>query len=739
MGFKFRGIINSFNGGELSRRMEGRTDTAIYAIGVSEMLNFVPTVEGPTVKRSGFRFVKAAAASSSFLSRFIFSITQSYVLEWSDLAVRFFTNGGQIESSPGVPYQVTVPYTAAEAPAVSMQQSFDRLYLAHENHPPASLDRLTATTFSYAELELQAGPFKDINTDPDYFFMTTGATGTININGIGGTFHFHADHIGSAFYIEADDFNTIPAWEPGYDGVAIGDMRRSDGKVYKALTAGRTGYVQPTHNHGSEYDGATVGNDVAGNAAGGVKWEFLHDNWGWGIITAVADANHCTLLVKKRIPDVCMTQRTSRWAFAAFSKVEGWPHLVWIWNGRLMFLKGLELYGSVAGDYLNFAERNEIGERSPDMAFRRVLAYPDKPHWVKADQRILLGTPTGELGVGPIDNSQVASGDNLSALPQSNYGSMPVWPVEIGTSTLFVQRGARRIREAEYEFQRDRFVAQNITVWARHITSSGINQLAFQQEPEEMLWAVRNDGLLAAHPHAPEQEIKGFSRVQLAANGKVLSAVSIPSADGTNDELWILRDRDGARAIEYLSQWWLEGSDLADAFFVDSGVSYDGAPQQVFSTGLSHLEGRAVAILADGSVVTGKVVSGGSVDIGFAASKVHIGLGYEARLKPLRPEARDAPGGNTIQGIKKKLVRLALRVIDTVGINLSVSADRLEPLIDRPASAPMDAPIPPINGDTAKSIGGPWNLDGQATIISNDPLPCIITAIMPTIEVEGES
>jgi hypothetical protein len=57
----------------------------------------------------------------------------------------------------------------------------------------------------------------------------------------------------------------------------------------------------------------------------------------------------------------------------------------------------------------------------------------------------------------------------------------------IGTSVLFVQRGARKIREAVFSYEAGRFVGANITIYARHITRTGVRWLAWQQEPEEAL------------------------------------------------------------------------------------------------------------------------------------------------------------------------------------------------------------------------------------------------------------
>ena len=108
-----RPIATSFNGGELSPRMGGRVDTAIYQVGVEKAENFLPTVEGAIVKRPGFEHIIDAAATAGWLTTFRFNLTQDYLIEWSDGALRFFTNGVRIETAPGVPYEVAVPYTAA--------------------------------------------------------------------------------------------------------------------------------------------------------------------------------------------------------------------------------------------------------------------------------------------------------------------------------------------------------------------------------------------------------------------------------------------------------------------------------------------------------------------------------------------------------------------------------------------------------------------------------------------------
>lgn len=748
-----RQILSALNGGELSPRLEGRVDLdGIYDRGAAEMFNFVATVEGPAIKRSGTRYIKAAAASSTWLTRFVFNVTQAYVLEWLEGKLRFFTNGGRIETAPDVPYEVVVPYTAAQASRVSSVQSYDRLYLAHGSHPPAALTRTGAETFAYAALALRNGPFKDANTDTA---ITVTASGSVAVGGsltlTASSAIFTADHVGAPFMVEAKDFSDIVAWEPGYDGVVIGNKRRSDGKAYIAASAGRSGTVQPTHTSGTEWDGVVTGNDINANAAGGIQWTYVHDRFGIGTITAIGGGGTtATVTVTRRFPDSLVTVGSHKWAHGAFSEAEGWPHLVALWAGRMIFFKGVEIFGSVVGDYgggsVNFAPLTDSGLFSPDMAFRRTLDSSDPPLWVKADKEALVvGTASGEILISPVNSAEPISGDNLLATRQSAYGSAEVWPIDVGISSLFAQRGARKVREIEYTYERERFVGLNITVWARHITRSGVRQLAFQQEPEEMVWAVRGDGVLAAHPHSPEQQVKGWSRVALG-DGSVLSAVGIPSEDGTKDELWMLAELGGAKAVLQLADWWDEDRELdADgklaqlkaAFFVDFGVSYSGAPATTFNTGLDHLIGREVWILADGGVCPPQTVQAVNpkITLPYAASEVHIGIGYEARLKAMRPEVR---GVATLQGLRKRVVRLMLRLIDAGGLIVRDAKGAENRLIDRPGSSTMNQPIPLFNGDTAnKAVGGGYDYDGQDTIVSNDPLPCIVSAQIRQLEAEG--
>lgn len=740
-------IMSSWNGGELSPLMSGRVDTKIYAIGAAIMENFAPMIEGPVQKCPGFERIRAAASTATWLTTFVFNQTQGYVIEGSEGKARFYTNGGRIESGPTAPYEVTVPYTAADWPRVRTQQSYDVLYMVDGEHPQGRLARTSATTFAYAALDLKNGPFKDGNGDETITVSVSGGSlaegASVTVSASAAI--FAAGHVGALFQVEAKDFSTVEAWQVGIDSVTIGTKRRSDGKVYVAATAGTTGQIAPTHDEGSAWDGSSTGKDVNGKGPYGVRWTYLHDRFGIVRITAVAgDGLSATATVIRRVPDSLASVASWRWAHAAFSNAEGWPNLVAIWNGRLCFWKGVWLYGSVVGDYANFQAYTSAGYLAADLAFRMRLASSDEPLWVKVDRVMLVGTAREEWAIGPLNAAAGVAGDNIKAEKQSRYGSADVVPVEAGTDVIYVQRGGRQFRAAQYSFGTDRYESPNLNRWARHIARPRVVQLAVQQLTEELVLGVRSDGQLVMRSYDPEQEIKGFARRVLGQGGKVLSAVVIPNEDASRDDVWALCQWGSAKSVQKMADWWevdapgSAGMALKDAMFVDDAISQTLESPSATITGLDWLVGASASILADGVVVPPIMVPpSGTITLPFAAKVRTVGRGYRAQLKILPPELRD-PTGQSATGKIKRLVWVVLRLLASAGVKLKTNV-REQDMLDRPISAPMDAPPPLFTGDTQdKQIGGEPNRQGDWSVVSDDPLPLILAAAMPRYEVSDK-
>lgn len=158
--------------------------------------------------------------------------------------------------------------------------------------------------------------------------------------------------------------------------------------------------------------------------------------------------------------------------------------------------------------------------------------------------------------------------------------------------------------------------------------------------------------------------------------------------------------------------------------------------------GLNHLEGMEVSILADGSVVPNQVVTNGSITLPASYSFVTVGLPYTCQLQTLY---LDPPAPSTVQGKRKNLQAVTVRVQDTRGISAgtnqidaSTQSDgrapawvRMYEMKQRNVTQPPGSAIPLATGDLRELVGGDWAKPGQVAIQQTYPLSANILAVIP--------
>jgi len=739
-------LQTSFNGGELSARMEGRSDLAAYGVAARELTNMILTVQGPAVKRSGTRHVKPVktAANRVRLIPFIFNVTQAYMIEAGPLYFRFYTNDVRIDATPGVAYEIVTPYAAGDLAALDYVQSADVLYIVAAGHPPMELRRTSAVTFSLVEQALEKGPFKDQNRDKTLTLQASASTGA-GITITASAALFVAGHVGSLLEIECKDFRSIRAWEPQLQ-VAVGDKRRSEGKVYEAITlpasgSTRTGTIQPIHTEGREWDGNSTGQDINSKTAGGVLWEYLYSRAGIVRITGFTSGTVVTATVIQRLPDEVVSAATDKWALGLFSDAEGWPSSATIRDERLIFGKSYEVAGSVVGDFANHATKDETGTVQPDLAFRRRTPSPNVIQWLANDRDLLIGTAAGEYAAKPVNAAQALSAANIQVPAQSFYGSEKVRPIQAGTRTLYVSRFGKKLREAGFDFNSDRYQSPDMTVRASHISGPGIIELAWQAEPEALAWALRSDGALACLTYSEEQDVRGWSLHRLAGTGVVVESIAcIPSPDNSHDQLWLAVKRTigGAtvRHVEVLQPYWQEGQALNTAWFADAALALDSATPVTTITGLTHLAGETVAVLLDGATHPDCVVSaGGTITLARPGFKAVVGLLYLARVTTLQLDVAD-PNGSSQSKIKR-VVKLGLRLLETLGIRVGRPKGRKDVMPFRTSAMQMDSPVDLFSGDEVIGFPGGFERDARVTIESFQPLPFTLLSLAPRMTSSG--
>jgi hypothetical protein len=157
--------VPSFTAGQLSPRMEGRTDFQKYFSSGKRINNFVVQPHGPVARRPGTHFVAEVKDSSkdTRLIPFSFSTTQTYILEFGNQYIRFYKDDGQI-SSGGSAYEISSPYLETELFDIKFAQSADVMYLCHPNHAVRKLSRTGHTAWTLTTVDFKNGPFQEHNT-----------------------------------------------------------------------------------------------------------------------------------------------------------------------------------------------------------------------------------------------------------------------------------------------------------------------------------------------------------------------------------------------------------------------------------------------------------------------------------------------------------------------------------------------------------------------------------------------
>jgi hypothetical protein len=150
-------------------------------------------------------------------------------------------------------------------------------------------------------------------------------------------------------------------------------------------------------------------------------------------------------------------------------------------------------------------------------------------------------------------------------------------------------------------------------------------------------------------------------------------------------------------------------------------------------TGLDHLEGMTVSVLADANALGEFVVSGGAIDLGLPAAVVHVGLGYRSLIESLDV---NVPGQETVRDRPKLINKVALLVKDTRGLRSGPDLGLLDEFKVREYEAMADR-VALVSGVMDVNISNTWDKNGRFVVVQDDPLPATILSLIPQVAVAG--
>jgi len=842
--------LTNFTGGELSPRLDGRNDLAKYASGCSTLENLVVYPHGSAARRPGTNFVAEVADSTkkTRLIPFEFSTTQTYMLEFSNLKIRVFKDNGAVlegdktisaitKANPAVVtatshgysngdevlisgvggmtevngkrflvadkttntfelqdkdgtdinssgfttytsggvsnkvFEITTPYLEAELFDLKFAQSADVMYICHPNHEVEKLSRTGHTSWSLTDVDFTKGPFLDPNTTATTLTPSSASTGS------------------------------------------------------RTITASATTGI----NGGSGFLATDVGRQI-------------HFNSGYGIITGRTNTTEITVNVTTAFTNA---NAITNWFLGAFSDTTGHPSCVTFFEQRLVFAATLNnpqtVYFSKSGDYENM-DANLGGTIADDGAIIYTIAsnQVNAIRFMTATRTLIIGTAGGEFAVSGGGTDNAITPTNILIKKQSNHGAANVDAIAVGNATLFLQRARRKIRELAFNFDVDGYVAPDMTILAEHITEGGLTQVAYQQEPNQIIYATREDGELVGLTYQREQQvtawhrhifggrfgiatltvsdyaniangtkltltksdgttvdfnsttgtagtnefktetnnnttatnlktainahanftatvssavvtitetaheatgyltIKSFDSTRLTATSEgkaMVDSVAVIPTDDKEYQTWVIVKRtiDGTtkRYVEYLNELDFDETDNTSFNFLDSALSYSGSAATTIS-GLAHLEGQVVAILADGATHPNKTVNGsGEITLDRSAKNVKVGLAFTSLLQTMRLDAGSQNG--TSQGKTKRIYDITVRMYESIGIEVGPDLSNMERIPFRSSADLMDEGIPPFTGDKEVEFRGNYETDGFIFVRQTQPLPFTILSLYPRL------
>jgi hypothetical protein len=734
--------LTNFTGGELSPRLDGRNDLAKYASGCKTLQNMIVYPHGSAARRPGTTFVAEVKTSSAFtrLIPFEFSTTQTYILEFGDDYIRFYKDSGAIleanktitaitKANPGVVTATAHGFSNGDTLVISGVVGMTQV-----NGKRFKVASVATDTFALQDID-----GNNVNTTSYTTYVSGGVANRVYTLA---TTYETADLAELKFAQSADvmyichpDYVPKKLSRTGHTSWTITDVVFTNGPY---LDDNITAVTLSSSAH-------TVGTarDLTASAATFVSTDvgrLVRFREGYGKITAFTSTTAVTWTI---IKDTNSGSSSTDWALGAWSDTTGYPSCVSFFEQRLVFAGTTDqpqtLFFSKSGDYENMDE-NRGGTIADDDAIIYTIAsnQVNAIRFLSSTRTLIVGTVGGEFSVSGGGTDDPVTPTNILIKKQSNHGCANIDAIPVGNVTLFLQRAKRKIRELAYNFDVDGYVAPDMTILAEHISESGIKSMSYQQEPNQLIWCVREDGRLVCLTYQREQQVVAWHQHifggAFSTGIAVCESIATIPTDDKEYQSWVIVKRtiNGVtrRYVEYINQFDFDQTDNTEFNFLDSQLAYSGSATTTIS-GLDHLEGQVVSVLANGSTHPNRTVTNGSITLSRSSTKVKVGLSYTSILQTMRLDAGSQNG--TSQAKTKRIFNVSIRLYESIGVEVGPNLSNMEEIPFRSSANPMDQAIPVFTGDKEVEFRGNYETDGFIFVRQTQPLPLTVLSLYPEL------
>lgn len=754
----------AFTTGEVSPDVSSRFDLEQYKSALLEAENVVIRPYGAVAKRQGSQYVGQVKYSDkpTRLFEFTTNTNNSFMLEFGDKYIRVWNYG----IYTGI--EVTTPFTSDILFDLNCNQSGDVMFICSGKYPIQTLSRYSDTDWRMSTYKLTEQPYDEINTD-------NGHTLTVNGDTITSTKDlFTQDMVGSviqiAYYVEAVHTKSAgevvekkvrrymqgQTIEKTYNNINynVGAYSTDTELSWKFTTHGTwegTVKLQISNNDGQtwkDYRTYTSKNDYnvtdTGKIEAGARLKYVSDiksgsvncdlsimpftQYGIVEIKSVTDAKNAKVNVLNGIKE---GEPSYQWKLGSWNRGRGYPKLCTFYQDRFVVAatdsKPNFIWFSRTGDYPNFGVEKVEGTITDDSAITLPVINRkmcEIRHLVPANDLIIL--TSGNEWIVRGDKTITPTNCNLKT--QTQRGALSCEPQFIGNRCVFVQERGGTVRDMGYSYESDNYTGQDLTLFVKTLVKGHLAVTsAYAQDPDSIIYYVRDDGQLNCLTYIPEQKVYGWSH--FVTNGKYRYVESV--AEGEQDTIYFVVDRvinnKSVKCIERSIPLYTE--DNSDVF-LDCYVKVANSIKTDYINA-PHLVGQMVDIVIDGQQMPSRVVPPtGVIKLDGKANVITVGLPYTTKIKI--PSVEQQINDGTLQGRVATVSRVVLRMYKSFGGKVGRTFDRMD-----------DITLPPnelFTGDKPvilPKMGINYSTDTSICIKHSDPFPFNLLSITRIVEIGG--
>ena len=423
------------------------------------------------------------------------------------------------------------------------------------------------------------------------------------------------------------------------------------------------------------------------------------------------------------------------WRLSPFSATLGYPEAVCYHQERLYVAKSGRVYASQQSGGTNFLIKKSDGTVLETHGFSVNLAVEKGAdiYWMTSSDMLMIGTLSYEYGITSSTFGYAVTPTNKKPVKAYDVGACALKPETTDDGIVFVDLYRRNVHFLRYSHIYENFEKSELTKFNPDITRGKIKETAMCQRKTPIYWACLENGRLIGCTLSIKENVVAWFNADVSGN--IISLCSMPDMDEERDDLYLAVKRKINGQIKTYLEKMTDGlpeeeNNAINAVYLDCSKIYDFSTEQTEITGLDHLDGLSVDILADGGVQPPRTVINGAITLQSAAKRVIVGIGYKSIVEPssiVPAEGRE----RTI----KHLSKIEAMFFETLGGKAGINEATAKEFTYYTGTQTMTAPMSLFSGAKEIGTGGKWSKESNVCIIQDVPLPMTLQALYITMEI----